>query len=74
MEKPRWRQSVTKHQARRVTKEEDAFAKPRAFFMAYIRREARKQTTMFPLTLHELIPGNRMCRVGSLGQDEIGEI
>src|SRR5437588_9937877 len=35
----------------------------RAFFMAYIRGEAREQTTMFPVTLDELIPADHMCRV-----------
>src|SRR2546430_10551004 len=33
------------------------------FFMAYIRGEAREQTTMFPATLDELIPVDHMCRV-----------
>src|SRR2546422_9588349 len=33
------------------------------FFMAYIRGEAREQTTMFPATLDELIPVDDMCRV-----------
>ena len=31
--------------------------------MAYIRGEAREQTTMFPVTLDELIPADHMCRV-----------
>jgi transposase len=31
--------------------------------MAYIRGEAREQTTMFPVTLEELIPCDHMCRV-----------
>jgi transposase len=31
--------------------------------MAYIRGEAREQTTMFPVTLDELIPAENMCRV-----------
>jgi transposase len=31
--------------------------------MAYIRGEAREQTTMFPVTLDELIPSDHMCRV-----------
>lgn len=31
--------------------------------MAYIRGEARDQTTMFPVTLNELIPTNHICRV-----------
>jgi len=31
--------------------------------MAYIRGEAREQTTMFPVTLDELIPEDHMCRV-----------
>ena len=31
-------------------------------FMAYIRGEAREQTTMFPATLDELIPLDHMCR------------
>src|SRR3989442_6206700 len=33
------------------------------FLMAYIRGEAREQTTMFPATLDELIPVDHMCRV-----------
>src|SRR6201994_1235902 len=32
-------------------------------FMGYIRGEAREQTTMFPVTLDELIPADHMCRV-----------
>src|SRR5437879_5255551 len=31
--------------------------------MAYIRGEAREQTTMVPVTLDELIPADPMCRV-----------
>src|SRR5438105_12687543 len=31
--------------------------------MAYIRGEAREQTTMFPVTLDELIPADHMCGV-----------
>ncbi len=31
--------------------------------MAYIRGEEREQTTMFPVTLDELIPADHMCRV-----------
>lgn len=31
--------------------------------MAYIRGEAREQTTMFPVTLDELIPADHLCRV-----------
>jgi transposase len=31
--------------------------------MAFIRGEAREQTTMFPVTLDELIPAGHMCRV-----------
>jgi transposase len=31
--------------------------------MAYIRGEAREQTTMFPVALEELIPSDHMCRV-----------
>jgi len=31
--------------------------------MAYIRGEAREQTTMFPVTLDELISEDHMCRV-----------
>jgi transposase len=31
--------------------------------MAFIRGEAREQTTMFPVTLDELIPSDHVCRV-----------
>jgi hypothetical protein len=31
--------------------------------MGYIRGETREQTTMFPVTLDELIPADYMCRV-----------
>src|SRR5260370_20583484 len=31
--------------------------------MAYIRGEAREQTTMFPVTLDEWVPADHMCRV-----------
>jgi transposase len=31
--------------------------------MAYIRGEAREQTSMFPMTLDEFIPADHMCRV-----------
>jgi hypothetical protein len=31
--------------------------------MAYIRGEAREQTTKFPVTLDELIPADHICRV-----------
>src|ERR1043165_7113812 len=31
--------------------------------MAYIRREGREQTTMFPVTLDELISADHICRV-----------
>jgi transposase len=45
--------------------------------MAYIRGEAREQTTMFPVTLDELIPSDHMCRVieafvGRLNMAELG--
>jgi hypothetical protein len=45
--------------------------------MAYIRGEAREQTTMFPVTLDELIPADHMCRViealvGRLNLSELG--
>lgn len=45
--------------------------------MAYIRGEAREQTTMFPVTLDELIPADHVCRVieafvERLRIDEIG--
>src|SRR5947207_14059672 len=33
------------------------------FFMAYIRGEAREQTTMYSTTLDEMIPVDHMCRV-----------
>jgi len=33
-------------------------SRKRAFFMAYIRGEAREQTTMFPVTGDELIPAH----------------
>src|SRR2546430_3579548 len=47
------------------------------FFMAYIRGEAREQTTMFPATLDELIPVDHMCRVmeafvGRLNRAKLG--
>src|SRR5438132_13723239 len=47
------------------------------FFMAYIRGEAREQTTMFPATLDELIPVDHMCRVmeafvGRLNMSKLG--
>src|SRR2546422_3712889 len=47
------------------------------FFMAYIRGEAREQTTMFPATLDELIPVDHMCRVmeafvGRLNMAKVG--
>src|SRR6476660_10027968 len=32
-------------------------------FMAFIRGEAREQTTMFPVTLDELIASDHVCRV-----------
>ena len=45
--------------------------------MAYIRGEAREQTTMFPVSLDELIPSEHMCRVieafvGRLNLNELG--
>lgn len=45
--------------------------------MAYIRGEAREQTSMFPVTLDELIPADHMCRVieafvGRLAMAQIG--
>lgn len=45
--------------------------------MAYIRGEAREQTTMFPVTLDELIPSDHMCRVieafvGRLDMSKLG--
>jgi hypothetical protein len=30
--------------------------------IGYIRAEAREQTTIFPVTLEELIPGDHVCR------------
>jgi len=45
--------------------------------MAFIRGEAREQTTMFPMTLDELIPADHLCRVveafvGRLGMAKLG--
>jgi transposase len=45
--------------------------------MVYIRGEALEQTTMFPVTLEELIPGDHVCRVieafvGRLKMAELG--
>jgi transposase len=45
--------------------------------MGYIRGEAREQTTMFPVTLDELIPADHVCRVieafvGRLGMAQLG--
>src|SRR5437879_11437334 len=45
--------------------------------MAYILGEVREQTTMFPVTLEELIPADHMCRVieafvGQVGHGEVG--
>jgi transposase len=46
-------------------------------FHGDIRGEAREQTTMFPVTLEELIPGDHVCRVieafvGRLKMAELG--
>ena len=45
--------------------------------MAYIRGEAREQTSMFPVTLDEFIPSEHICRVieafvGRLNMVELG--
>jgi hypothetical protein len=45
--------------------------------MAYIRGDAREQTTMFPVTLEEVIPSEHMCRVieafvGRLNMTKLG--
>ena len=32
------------------------------FFMAHFQGEARGQQTLFPVTLDDLIPADRMCR------------
>jgi transposase len=70
-------ESVTKHQAVLKSDEKIALARAGAFFMAYIRGEAREQTTMFPVTLDELIPADHVCRVieafvGRLNLSELG--
>src|SRR6202047_2566797 len=45
-------------------------------FMGYIRGEAREQTTMFPVTLEELIPSDRVCRVieAFVGRLDVAEL
>lgn len=45
--------------------------------MAYVRGEARKEMTMFPVTLDELIPEDHICRlskrlVGRLDMAQLG--
>jgi hypothetical protein len=57
---------------RRCPRETGAFS-----FMAYVWGEAREQTTMFPLTLDELIAPDDMCRlieafVGRLPMAKLG--
>lgn len=44
--------------------------------MAYIRGEAREQTTMFPVTLDELIPADHICRVieAFVGRLDMGKL
>jgi transposase len=44
--------------------------------MAYIRGEAREQTSMFPVTLDELIPSDHICRVieAFVGRLDIGKL
>jgi transposase len=44
--------------------------------MAYIRGEARQQTTMFPVTLDELIPADHVCRVieAFVGRLKMGDL
>ena len=45
--------------------------------MAYIEGEHRRQHTLFPTTLDELIPQDHVCRVieafvGRLGHEQVG--
>jgi hypothetical protein len=41
---------------------EDALAGARAFFMCFMQGEGRRQGTLLPGTLEELIPDDHVCR------------